>query len=764
MRVFEAPTPRRTDLTANRRRPLRQFIQGRKSELRLAAIFLLLIFLPSGLLGYLSWRAIKNEKLLSKQKIVESYRQFVVLAAREIDNELENVQARLQASVEKTLARPGAQPAIEHLEILIHVEPLISSCALLPGPGQVAYPPELSLKRESLSNHPERSEAVAREYELYGELVSDGEELEYRANDPTGAIAVYRRILAETSSPQLHAMAYSLIGRAQTKMAEWEAALQTYENLLHNYPEARDLKKMYLRFLAQYQIAVCLENLDRHQEAVEALLRMNKDLLERSDTINALQYSHFREWIEALMPGVLSAPSLSAPEYFREQFQSLAQQSKKPIGDKYFVQLFDEELREVVIKRKSYRPIIRYFSGQADDEPFLLGYLPLPDQSGSYISGLLGFRVNLTRLREMIFPTILGHLKTSEAVVPAILDNNGSYVIGTMRPNAAPVATLALDSPFKFWQVGVFIDSEEPASMPTDFSPILWLWLISLLLFSIFFGAYIFIRYARHEAHLSELKSTFVSRVSHELRTPLTSIKMLAEHLEMQLRQTSPSTEKDFRARTEQYLSVICRESDRLGRLIENILDFSKIERGVKQYTFEYEIPAIVLQKAIDSFRPHAEAQGFFIKTKIDDALPELLLDADAMTQAILNLLSNAVKYSEKEKILEVRAFRDRDHVCMEVEDRGIGISAAHTSNIFDEFYRVDQKLNSRRQDGAGLGLTLVKHIIQAHGGTIKVRSEAGKGSTFIMTLPIPADDSIEEKKSTERSSRKKNQPVEIVT
>jgi signal transduction histidine kinase len=417
----------------------------------------------------------------------------------------------------------------------------------------------------------------------------------------------------------------------------------------------------------------------------------------------------------------------------------------------------------LVIKQKSYRPAIRYFSGQADDEPFLLGYHPAPDHSGSHISGLLGFRVNLARLRERIFPSLLHHLKASEAVVLAILDNDGNYVIGTAKPHAASVAIEALDSPFKFWQVGVFLDNAGPAALPNGFSAILSLWLISLLIFSIFAGAFIFIRYARRQAHLSELKSTFVSRVSHELRTPLTSIKMLAEHLEMQWRQTGAATKPDFRARTQQYLSVIRRESDRLGRLIENVLDFSKIERGVKQYAFEYEMPAVVLQKAVDSFRPYAEAQGFIIKTQIDGALPELLLDADGMTQAILNLLGNAVKYSETEKIIAVRAFRERNHVCVEIEDRGIGISAAQISSIFNEFYRIDQKLNSKRQGGVGLGLTLVKHIVQAHGGTITVRSKEGKGSTFIVTLPIPADDGVEATEAAERSNPENNQPVEIM-
>lgn len=213
--------------------------------------------------------------------------------------------------------------------------------------------------------------------------------------------------------------------------------------------------------------------------------------------------------------------------------------------------------------------------------------------------------------------------------------------------------------------------------------------------------------------------------------------------------------------RTGQYLGVIRRESDRLGRLIENILDFSRIERGVKQYNFEYELPAVVLRKAIDSFRPHAEAQGFTIQSEIDDLLPELFCDADAIMQALLNLLSNAVKYSEKEKSITVRAFRDQAHVHIEVEDRGIGIAPAQLPRVFDEFYRVDQKLNSKRQGGVGLGLTLVQHIVQAHQGAIRVRSVEGKGSTFSLTLPIPPDDDTPGAESAEQSNQEHHQPVE---
>jgi signal transduction histidine kinase len=324
-------------------------------------------------------------------------------------------------------------------------------------------------------------------------------------------------------------------------------------------------------------------------------------------------------------------------------------------------------------------------------------------------------------------------------VTLAILSKKGDYVIGTARPADQPIAVQALAAPFDFWQVAIYLSDAQIRSRQMDFRLTLGLWLISLLLLSILSGAYLFVRRARREAHLSQMKSTFVSNVSHELRTPLASIKMLAELMEMQLQGRLTYPLKNGQEKTGQYLSVIRRESDRLGRLIENVLDFSKIERGFKQYSFDYEDLAAVLRLAIESFRPHAEANGFSLTVEIAEGLPEVRMDADAISQVMLNLLSNAVKYSDEVKKIHVRAYpawRDAA-IVVEVADRGIGIDAAEIPKIFQDFYRVDQRLSSQKQGGIGLGLTLVRHIVRAHGGEVSVRSEVGRGSIFIFTLPI---------------------------
>ncbi len=716
-----------------------KIFKTRWNEIRMGLVFLGLIIIPGGLLGYFSWRAIENEKLLSQERLEESYSHFARLAAREIDEELADVEKRWDAAVKKILDGDEQNLAAEDLEKLTRKEPLIAACFLLTAPGRVTYPPGLSLREEGAS--PEavelENESYLREHGIFNTLVTRGEEFEYLTYDLNAAIATYREILSSVSSPQLRGMAESYIGRAQMKQGDWTAALATFQNVLTGHPEVRDLNKMYLRFLAQYQIAVALDNLERDQEAIEVLFRFNQDLPERSDVISSMQYSFFLDQIRNLAPRLLVSPELSDPERYQAQFGALAEQSKKHIRGKYLLQLLDRKLYEMVIARQAYKTKFYYVSDEADGEPYLLAYRALPDPAGIYTTGLLGLQIDLGQLSGKLFPAILRNLKFSDRVTPAILSEAGDYIIGTARPADKPIAAHALNEPFQFWQVAVYVNEAETVSRHRDFRATLSLWLISLLLLSILLGAYIFIRRARREAHLSQMKSTFVSNVSHELRTPLASIRMMAELLEMQLTGQSAVPAERFKARTEHYLSIIRRECSRLSRLIENVLNFSKIERGIKQYNFEYEDPAVVLRMAVESFRPHAEEQGFVVELEIAEPLPEVFADADAVSQVILNLLSNAVQYSDEVKEIRVRAYRHDLHVTIEVVDRGIGVAANEIPKIFDDFYRVNQRLNSQKQGGMGLGLTLARQIVRAHGGDISVRSDVGKGSTFTFTLPL---------------------------
>ena len=230
------------------------------------------------------------------------------------------------------------------------------------------------------------------------------------------------------------------------------------------------------------------------------------------------------------------------------------------------------------------------------------------------------------------------------------------------------------------------------------------------------------------ELALAKLKSDFVSNVSHELRTPLALIRLYAETLELGRISTA--------GKQQQYYEIIRKESERLTSLINNILDFSRIEAGKKEYSFRETDVADLVRSTLESYRFEIEQNGFEFEQKIDNNLPPLTVDREAIARSLLNLVNNAVKYSAGKKYLGVHLYRRGGNVNLEVEDHGIGIPAKEQLKIFEKFYRVGDPLVHNTK-GSGLGLSLVRHIVLAHGGQVAVESAPGRGSKFIIILPL---------------------------
>jgi signal transduction histidine kinase len=232
----------------------------------------------------------------------------------------------------------------------------------------------------------------------------------------------------------------------------------------------------------------------------------------------------------------------------------------------------------------------------------------------------------------------------------------------------------------------------------------------------------------RREVLLAEMRSQFVSSVSHELKTPLTAIRMFAETLRL-------GRAKDTATQME-YLDTIVNESERLTRLLNNVLDFSKIEQGKRTYhPCPASLPEIVRTTARAMEYP-LKQQGFVLDVRIDESLPQIRVDRDAIEQAVLNLLSNAMKYSGESRWIELRLRREDDYAIIQVIDKGVGIDPKDQERIFDKFYRVPTRDN-QSLPGTGLGLSLVAHIAKAHGGSVRVESAPGEGSAFSIFLPL---------------------------
>jgi signal transduction histidine kinase len=233
------------------------------------------------------------------------------------------------------------------------------------------------------------------------------------------------------------------------------------------------------------------------------------------------------------------------------------------------------------------------------------------------------------------------------------------------------------------------------------------------------------------EMALARLKSDFVSNVSHELRTPLSLIQLYAETLE--LGRIKTQEKKD------EYYRIIRKESERLGRLINNILDFSRIEAGRKEYELRETDIAELVRNTLDAYRYQIEKNGFAFEASIDSSIPTVRVDREAIARALVNLVNNALKYSADEKFLAVKLYRTGGVVKLEVADRGIGIARRDQSKIFEKFYRTCDPLVHNTK-GSGLGLSLVRHITNAHGGEVEVESTPGKGSKFTLSLPLLAN------------------------
>jgi signal transduction histidine kinase len=227
---------------------------------------------------------------------------------------------------------------------------------------------------------------------------------------------------------------------------------------------------------------------------------------------------------------------------------------------------------------------------------------------------------------------------------------------------------------------------------------------------------------------LSRLKTEFISSVSHELRTPMASLQSLSELL--------GSGKVQDEAKRERLLHLMAGECGRLSRFVHNVLDFAKIEKDTKLYDLRTADLQPLVREVVDLCRLGTAAEGFKIGAEMPDGPVPLEADHDAVRQALLNLMDNAIKYSESRKEITVRLVPGSENVEIQVQDQGIGIGPEDRERIFDAFFRAPSAAR-RNPKGVGLGLMIVKHIMDAHGGRIGLKSELGTGTTFSLIFPL---------------------------
>ncbi|MBI3912914.1 MAG: PAS domain-containing protein [Chloroflexi bacterium] len=239
-------------------------------------------------------------------------------------------------------------------------------------------------------------------------------------------------------------------------------------------------------------------------------------------------------------------------------------------------------------------------------------------------------------------------------------------------------------------------------------------------------GTGVLLRDVTRERQADAMKSQLLSTVSHELRTPLASIKGFATTLLRQDVKWDEATQRDF-------LRIIEEETDRLTEIIDNLLDMSQIEAGVLRIAKEPTQLRSIIREVVDEMRMRTEAHWFVVDLPAD--LPRIIADPRRIRQVLHNLIENAIKYTEGGQIT-VACEIEPAQVVVSVSDQGAGIASEYSDKIFERFFQMDGK-STRRVGGAGLGLSISRGIIEAHGGRIWVESIVGQGSIFRFALPI---------------------------
>lgn len=350
------------------------------------------------------------------------------------------------------------------------------------------------------------------------------------------------------------------------------------------------------------------------------------------------------------------------------------------------------------------------------ETPVVLGCAESAGSDGKRL--LIAGHINLQRLR-------------ADLVEPLLYTDAGLEIVPAQAGRQQPLWSQRLFSAMRYWQIRptrAFVREQEKTVLEQT---AVYLGLTVLALATLLVAMWVLARAARRELALTEMKANFVADVSHELKTPLALIRLFGETLQ--------SGRVGDEEKRQEYYEIITRESTRLTNLINNILDFARIEAGRKEYVLQTTDVAEVVRETYEAYRAQLDHDGFEHHLTATPLLPPVAADADAIAQALINLINNAIKYSGEERFLSIDVGEDtrrgRRGVLISVHDRGIGIRPEDRAHLFDGFFRAGDT-RVRNRGGTGLGLALVKHIVDSHHGSLDVESRLVKGSTFRIFLP----------------------------
>lgn len=659
---------------------------------RLSVIFILAVALSGSILAYFSINNISNLKELTEKRIIEEQRELYTRFSAALQNKLDIITTGL--------GNEDNQPGLikdslikRAFEFDCIIQPFILNIN-----GQFIYP--------NFEGIPERVQRPILP-ERFNSAFSEGEKAEFAEKDFRKAERYYLSCLDYAGGNNDSAKALNALGRIAVKLNNAENASSRYSSIILDYFAVSDengYPYIYYALTQLLKIPVT-DNSEKLVPVIESSLeQMNSGLIPLNYSTEEL-ISLVAEWIKG--------NALTSPEkllHINGLIESLNQQLQ-------LVNIYGNELTGLLGKSNwndyfttgNDFKIVNSTSGE--DNGFFLFNPNFKDPAGFLLD------------RNRLFDTLVKADLQEGFDFDYIIDFPDGYFANNDGQNL--IYSSQLNPYFSGQLIRIRLGDEDLISDLVKRRS--WIYGIAsvLLLVAMFLGVVLILRDIAREKHLARLRSDFISNVTHELKTPLTSIRMYAESLMMD-RVKSTTSQKD-------YLSVVVNESERLKRMINNILEFSKMERSRQEYHLVETNLSEILNTAIRDMNYWLGEKEFSMITEID---PDIMVKADPekFHQVFTNLFSNAIKYSGDSRKIYIRLFKNSGAIITEVEDEGIGIPEDKLTKIFEEFYRVERQ-ESGEITGTGLGLTVVKEIVEAHRGKILIDSEIGKGSKFSVIL-----------------------------
>lgn len=659
-------------------------------------IFLLVIVGPAVAFLYLGLQAVQRQQQAVASLTISNLR----LSGEKLAGELERRALQLAEAcfrdnelsrVRSALGNSDAPEAAREIRALLdpvrHRHPIARHFFVLQGNG-VRFPLLESPLPQPFGGHLARENLGVRQQ--FEALFAKGEDEELLKQRPELALPAYQQCYKLPVSDPLKALALSRVARCHRKMKQIAEAEQAYHTILARFGD------LYDPFHRPYAIIAALELNDsaitQEVSSPPPLFDLYNDLVQGRWELSAEQMDYFLVRLKEQV----KEPPIPETEYLNHLKLARAIQD----GFRHQGPLLPNQVYACAVTR-----------GEASCQIF---YTPIP--SGSRQDHLLGFAVDLNWVENQLLPQCRSELGmagsfgvTWKTMQSATLSESPSGVIVTFK---------AL---FPFWELSSVKTQQSIVLRQT----LVFVGAILFVLSVLGLGVFLLIRDASREMQLARLRGDFVSGVSHELKTPLTLIRLYGE----MLLYGQNLGEEERR----NYYQIITGEGERLTHMIEKVLDFSRIDRGLKQYDLKEGDIAAVVGQTVEVYGQYLRRQGFSVETDLASELPPVRFDPEAISQAVLNLIDNAARYSGQSKFIGVRLSSRNNTVIFEVEDHGPSITASERPKIFGQFYRGP---GSAGKGGYGLGLYLVKHIMDAHGGSIELESEVERGSRFRLIFP----------------------------